>query len=157
MTEPTLPEESLFLQALEFDSAAEQAAFLDRECGGNAALRASIEALLRHHHEGSRFLESPPTEVVEAGAQLTAREHEAPSLGFLESSADPASIGRLGHYEILELLGSGGFGVVLKARDVKLDRIVAVKTLNQSLATSATARRRFGSEAKAAAAVKHEN
>jgi serine/threonine protein kinase len=63
----------------------------------------------------------------------------------------------LGQYEILEILGSGGFGVVLKARDTKLDRIVAIKTLAQALASSATARQRFVREAKAAAAVKHEN
>ncbi|HEX5104063.1 MAG TPA: bifunctional serine/threonine-protein kinase/formylglycine-generating enzyme family protein, partial [Pirellulaceae bacterium] len=157
MNEPTLPEESLFLQALELDSAADQAAFLDRQCGSNAELRSSVEGLLRHHREGSRFLESPPTEVIVAGEQLTAGQAETPALDFLTPSAEPASIGRLGHYEILELLGSGGFGVVLKARDAKLDRIVAVKTLAQSLASSATARRRFVREAKAAAAVRHEN
>jgi tRNA A-37 threonylcarbamoyl transferase component Bud32 len=157
MSEPTLPEESLFLQALELSSAKEQAAFLDRECGANPELRSSVEALLRHHREGSGFLESPPTEVVVAGEQLTAGDAENSALDFLTSSAEPTSIGRLGQYEILEVLGSGGFGVVLKARDAKLDRIVAVKTLAQTLASSATARRRFVREAKAAAAVKHEN
>jgi len=157
MNEPTLPEESLFLQALELGSAEEQAAFLDRECGTNTELRSSVEALIRHHREGSEFLESPPTEVVVAGEQLTAGENETPALDFLAPPSEPASIGRLEHYEILEVLGSGGFGVVLKARDAKLDRIVAVKTLAQSLASSATARRRFVREARAAAAVKHEN
>lgn len=156
MTEPTLPEESLFLQALELESAAEQTAFLDRECGPNTELRASVEALLRHHREGSGFLESPPTEVIAAGEQLTTSE-SAPSLDFLAPSAAAGSIGRLGHYEVLETLGAGGFGIVLKARDAKLDRIVAIKTLSQSLASSAAARQRFVREAKAAAAVKHEN
>jgi serine/threonine protein kinase len=157
MTEPTLPEESLFLQAIELGSAEEQAAFLDRECGTNAELRSSVEALLRHHRQGSGFLESPPTEVVAAGEQLTAGQADASALDFLAPSAEPASIGRLGHYEILEVLGTGGFGIVTKARDAKLDRIVAVKTLARSLASSPTARRRFVREAKAAAAVKHEN
>src|SRR5262245_19325248 len=129
MTEPTLPEESLFLQAIELATAAEQAAFLDRECGANAKLRRSVEALLRHHRAGSGFLESPPTEVVAASQQLTARERVIPALDFLAPSDEPASIGRLGHYEIMEVLGSSGFGVVFKARDAKLDRIVAVKTL----------------------------
>lgn len=157
MTEPSLPEESLFLQALEIGSPKEQAAFLERACGTNVELRRSVEALLRHHREGSDFLESPPTEVVAAAEQLTAPECEPPTLDFLSPSAEPGSLGRLGQYEILEVVGRGGFGVVLKARDTKLDRIVAIKTLAQSLASSATARKRFVREAKAAAAVTHEN
>ena len=80
MNEPSLPEESLFLQALEIDSPDEQAAFLDRACRENPDLRQGIEALLRHHREGSGFLESPPTEVVAAAAQLTSSEPEAPAL-----------------------------------------------------------------------------
>ena len=47
MTEPPLPEESIFAQALEITSAAERAAFLDRACGDNQALRTEVEALLR--------------------------------------------------------------------------------------------------------------
>ena len=157
MTEPTLPEEALFLQALEIGSPEEQAAFLERACVTDSALRRSVEALLRHHREGSGFLESPPTEVAAAAEQLTARESEAPALGFLAASTEAGSIGRLGHYEILEVVGSGGFGVVLKAQDEKLQRIVAIKTLAESLAASATARKRFVREAQAAAAVRHDN
>jgi len=155
--EPTLPEESLFLQAVEIGSADERAAFLNRACGSDAELRRGVEALLRHHREGSSFLEAPPTEVVVAAAQLTTSEPDPPALDFLSPSDDPLSLGRLGYYEVVEVLGRGGFGVVFKARDTKLDRIVAVKTLAQSLASSATARKRFVREAKAAAAVKHEN
>jgi hypothetical protein len=47
MTEPSLPEESIFAQALEIASAAERAVFLDQACGNNPALRAEVEALLR--------------------------------------------------------------------------------------------------------------
>jgi serine/threonine protein kinase/formylglycine-generating enzyme required for sulfatase activity len=155
--EPALREESLFLQALEIDSPDERVAFLDRACAGDIALRNGVEALLRHHRESTSFLESSPTEVVVAAEQLTAGEAEGPALDFLSPSNDAHSLGRLGYYDVLEVLGHGGFGVVLKARDTKLDRIVAVKTLAQSLASSATARKRFVREAKAAAAVKHEN
>ena len=49
MTEPSLPEESIFAQALEIGSPAERAAFLDRACGENPALRAEVEALLGAH------------------------------------------------------------------------------------------------------------
>ncbi len=154
-----LTDESLVLQALELESPEEQAAFLDRACGDNAELRSSVEELFRHHRAASGFLESPPTEVVAAADAITPhnQDHSLPPLHFLEPAAAAGSLGRLGHYEIEQVVGAGGFGVVLKARDTKLDRIVAVKTLAQSLASSAQARQRFVREAKAAAAVKHDN
>ena len=69
----------------------------------------------------------------------------------------PETLGRLGPYEVLEVLGQGGMGVVLKARDPALDRTVAIKVLAPPLAHGATARRRFAREARAAAAVGHEH
>src|SRR5262249_57581566 len=61
------------------------------------------------------------------------------------------------HYEVLEVVGRGGTGVVLRARDTKLLRVVAVKALAPPLAASGTARRRFVREARAAAAVRDEH
>src|SRR5207248_1138984 len=49
MSEPSLPQESIFLEALEIASAPERALFLDRACGGQGELRAEVEALLRAH------------------------------------------------------------------------------------------------------------
>jgi len=69
----------------------------------------------------------------------------------------PGTLGRLGPYEVFEVLGQGGMGVVLKARDPALDRTVAIKVLTPALAHGATARRRFAREARAAAAVGHEH
>jgi len=69
----------------------------------------------------------------------------------------PGTLGRLGPYEVIEVLGQGGMGVVLKARDPALDRTVAIKVLTPALAHGATARRRFAREARAAAAVGHEH
>jgi serine/threonine-protein kinase len=63
---------------------------------------------------------------------------------------------RLGPYEILVLLGSGGQGEVYRARDHKLDRDVAVKVLPESFATPEFLAR-FESEAKAVAALSHPN
>lgn len=61
------------------------------------------------------------------------------------------------HYEILERLGIGGMGVVYKARDTRLDRIVAIKFLSDHLVADADAGERFLVEAKAAAALDHPN
>jgi WD40 repeat protein/serine/threonine protein kinase len=80
-----------------------------------------------------------------------------PLLQYLSPSANPRHLGRLGGYEILEVIGRGGMGTVLKARDAKLERLVAVKVLNPELASSGPARVRFLREARSAAAVTHEH
>src|SRR5436190_22245289 len=59
---------------------------------------------------------------------------------------------RLGPYDILSLLGAGGFGEVCKARDTRLDRIVAIKILPSA---DPELRARFEREAKAIAALQH--
>ncbi len=80
-----------------------------------------------------------------------------PSLRFLSPSENPRHLGRLGGYEILEVIGRGGMGTVLKARDSKLERLVAIKVLNPDLSSSGPARVRFLREARSAAAVTHEH
>jgi serine/threonine protein kinase/tetratricopeptide (TPR) repeat protein len=66
---------------------------------------------------------------------------------------------RIGHYAIARKLGQGGMGVVYAARDERLERIVAVKTMSamSSLTSDETARKRFWREARAAASVNHPN
>lgn len=78
-------------------------------------------------------------------------------LEFLQPSLKPGSLGLLGHYEVLEVLGHGGFGVVLRAFDEKLQRVVAIKVLSANLASTSPARKRFVREARAGARVRHEN
>src|SRR5207253_2155830 len=74
-------------------------------------------------------------------------------LALLAPSGRPDSVGRIGHYEVLEVLGKGGFGIVLRAFDEVLHRVVAVKVLAPLLAATSPARKRFLREARSAAAV----
>lgn len=84
-------------------------------------------------------------------------ELERVSLDFLSQASHPEMLGRLGRYDIERVIGTGGMGVVLKAFDTELHRVVAIKVLAQHLASNGSARRRFSREAQAAAAVLHPN
>ncbi len=64
---------------------------------------------------------------------------------------------RLGHYEILEIIGRGGMGQVLRARDTKLNRDVAIKLPSEQVLSATQTRENFVREAQIAAAVRHEN
>jgi hypothetical protein len=76
---------------------------------------------------------------------------------FLAPAKKPDELGRLGPYRVLKVLGAGGMGVVFKAEDPALQRIVALKVILPALAASSSARQRFLREARAAAAIEHDH
>ena len=76
---------------------------------------------------------------------------------ILEPPSRPGLIGMLGDYEIEEKVAAGGMGIVFKARDVLLNRTVAIKVLRLSQVGMNDARKRFFREAQAVAGIDHEN
>jgi serine/threonine protein kinase len=140
MTEPSLPEESLFAQALEIGSANERAAFLDRACGDNAALRAGVEALLRAHQRSGDLLDLPES----AAGTTTLPSREAPGTV-------------LGPYKLLEQIGEGGMGTVWMAEQTDpIQRRVAVKVVKEGM-DSRQVLARFEAERQALALMEHPN
>jgi formylglycine-generating enzyme required for sulfatase activity len=78
-------------------------------------------------------------------------------LAVLAPAERPDELGRLGSYRILEVLGVGGMGIVLRAEDPQLRRVVALKVLKPVLAAGQAARQRFRREAQATAALEHDH
>lgn len=78
-------------------------------------------------------------------------------LGLLADSDDPSAIGAVDSMPIYSVIGQGGMGVVLKARDQSLQRYLAIKLLSPMLSSTGAARQRFFREAQSAASVVHPN
>jgi hypothetical protein len=156
---PSPSAESIFFAALEKASPAERAAYLNEACNGDRDLRRRVERLLEAHPQVGSFLQQPLADLPadDSQAQTTGSAEAARVPDFLTPSQKPGALGRLDHYEILEIVGRGGMGVVLKGFDEKLHRVVAIKVLAAELAVSGMARQRFTREARAAAAVSHEH
>ncbi len=132
---------------------------LEAHLGDCAACRSRLDALAASPESWSTVREQ-----LSAGAEADG-EDAVPPIPALASliqkilapSDDERMLGRLGPYEITGIIGSGGMGIVLKGHDRALDRFVAIKLLSPHLASSGAARQRFLREAKAAAAVVHDN
>lgn len=79
------------------------------------------------------------------------------AIHYLAPTSAPDAVGQLDDIEILDIVGRGGMGIVLKGRQTSLNRLVAVKLLRPDLAEHPLARKRFTREAQATAAVVHPN
>ncbi len=140
-----LPEEwarvrTIFEEALAL-APAHRRAHIDTACGGDPDLRRHVERLLASHEEvRTDFLEGPATESV----------RDAVNGPLLDGR-------RIGPYEISTRIGAGGMGVVYKARDTRLNRIVVLKVISSHLIDAPGARERFDREARAVGALNHPN
>jgi serine/threonine protein kinase len=135
-------EQSLFIEALEKTDPAERAAFLDRVCADDPALRRRLERLLQRHAQTGGFLDSPAI-----GPTAT-----------LEGPAVSERLGKvIGPYKLMEQIGEGGMGMVFVAEQQRpVRRKVALKVVKPGMDTRAVIAR-FEAERQALALMDHPN
>ncbi len=143
-----MSERDIFTAARELTDPVAHGAYLDEACRADTGLRSRVEALLRAHEQPHSLLDQPAVAAPELaigaartiGLESGAGTDEVP-LGFLAPATRPHSLGRIGHYEVLQVLGHGAFGIVFRAFDDVLHRVVAVKVSPQLAATSPARKR----------------
>jgi hypothetical protein len=156
-----MSEREIFLAVLDL-SATARTEYLDKAWRADASLRNRVDALLNSHEGAGSFLGTPAVARHDPESAITrtlgseggtGTDDEVP-LGFLEPPTHSDSLGRIGHYEVLQVLGQGGFGIVFRAFDEVLHRVVAVKVLSPQMAATSPARKRFLREARSSAQVR---
>lgn len=162
-----MTEREIFEAVRSFADPAARQAKVAELCADNSALRAHVERLLHVDGERHCLLDAPALPGVDLKALIETRNLNAGATvelfaertfhPFLSPPTQPSSLGRIGHYDLFQCLGHGGFGAVFRAHDEILQRTVALKIMYSHLAMSVAARRRFLREAQSAAAIKHVN
>ena len=121
----------------------ERAAFLDENCSGDPGIRTEVESLLGYETKTHGFIGGPALDIA---AKAMGQQPSTPMIGR-----------RVGVYEIQALIGRGGMGEVYRARDSRLDRNVAIKTLPDVFSADPERLSRFEREAKIVASLNHPN
>ena len=134
--------QELFVHALDVGEDNREG-FLLAATGADESLLGEVRALLRAHARQDPL-------------DMSRRRVVAPLIEEASSVEDLEGESLL-HYEILDKLGGGGMGVVYRARDTRLDRVVALKFLSAHLLSDPEAKDRFLVEAQAAASLDHPN
>jgi serine/threonine protein kinase len=149
-------EDAIFLSALDLSEPAARREFLDRTCGGDAALRATVEALLADADGAEDFFSKGKATLQKATADLAAGV--PPVSEMLKAAVEDDQIGkRIGPYKILQRLGEGGWGVVYMAEQEKpIRRHVALKIVKLGMDTKNVIAR-FEAERQALALMDHSN
>ena len=123
-------------------------------------LDADRDAVDRVIHRAKKYRPGSATiQLKQTAAQPRAVKMAAGRLeiDFLHPPEQDDEIGRLGGYRVLQVIGVGGMGVVFRAEDPDLERMVALKAMKPSALATESAKERFLREAKATAAIEHDN